>query len=418
MKAMTPPKDRSAPIGIDESPVAHAFAELVDVVRAANLPGELADYIPELAKADPDLFGVSAASVFGRTYVAGDAAAGFTIQSISKAFVFALVVDHLGIDEVRHHVGVEPSGQAFNEISFDGTGRPDNPMINLGAITTTSLVPATNADDRFEVIRSGLSSFAGRDLSLDQATYVSEKSTGDRNVALTHLARANGMITTSVEDAVDPYFRQCSVTVTATDLAVMAGTLANGGVNPMTSERIVSVSAARHTVAVMASSGMYDRSGEWLVDVGMPAKSGVGGGILAVSPGRFGIGVFSPPLDEVGNSVRGVEALKRLSREYGLHIFDRPAVALSPVEYIEWDDDGGRIIVNLRGQLDFVAIERVATDISTALGRHQAKLVVLDLESVTYVRPAAKRFLGAISDRVEDLGYRVEIDDPDGLLSE
>lgn len=280
--------------------------------------GAVVDYIPELANVDPDRVGVALVGVGGRVIESGDSATEFTIQSVSKPFVYALALERLGVDAVLERVGVEPSGEPFNAISLEeGTGRPMNPMINAGAIVVASLLPG-------DVARDGLSQFAGRDLEVDDAVFRSELDTGHRNRALAHLALAAGVLGTSVEAATDSYFRQCSLVVTARDLAIMAGTLANAGFNPVTGQRVVSEMVARWTLAVMASCGMYDASGEWLARVGLPAKSGVGGGIVAVDPGLFGVGVFSPRLDENGNSVRGRAMLESLSAQHGLHAFAHP----------------------------------------------------------------------------------------------
>jgi glutaminase len=279
--------------------------------------GALADYIPELGTADPTAVGIALVGVGGRVFEAGDSGVEFTIQSISKPFVYALALEHLGIDAVLEKVGVEPSGEPFNAISLDDSGRPKNPMINAGAIVAASLVPG-------DVVRDGLALFAGRDLRVDDAVFRSELETGHRNRALAHLALAAGVLGTSVDAATEDYFRQCSLLVSARDVATMAATLANAGFNPLTGERVVSEPVARWTLAVMASCGMYDASGEWLARVGLPAKSGVGGGIVAVDPGLFGIGTFSPPLDERGNSVRGCAMLESLSAGNGFHAFAHP----------------------------------------------------------------------------------------------
>lgn len=400
--------DRGGPVGA-------YLVELMRSVRAATPPGRVADYIPELAGADPEHFGLAVVSVLGHAYDAGDALVPFTVQSASKPFVLALAIETLGMDVVGEHVGVEPSGQPFNAISFDAAGRPANPMINVGAITTTSLVPAGSADERFEVIRAKLSAFAGRELTLDRRVYESEASTGDRNVALATLARANGVLVGSVADAVDPYFRQCSVLVTARDLATMGATLAAGGVNPVTDQQVVSADTARQTLSVMAGCGMYDRSGGWLVDVGMPAKSGVGGGIVAVTPGGFGVGVFSPPLDEAGNSALGTAALKTLSREYGLHLFRRVSTPVSPVDDVTVDEGGGRVAIRLRGELDFVAVERIVDEFLPQLPP-QAATVVIDLEPVTRVEPIAARMLATLGQVLRAAQHTVALHDPHHLL--
>lgn len=302
-------------------PRLHLLDEVLERVRFLR-DGEVASYIPQLALADPEALGVAAVSMEGTVYKAGDADLPFTIQSVSKPFIYALALQVNGIEELDTRVGVEPSGEPFNAISLEeDTGRPKNPMINAGAIVVSSLMAGSTAADKTESIRAGLAAFAGRHLDIDEAVYASELETGDRNRALAHLARAAGVLGSSVDVATETYFRQCSLVVTARDIAVMAATLANAGRNPITHEQVVSEPVARWTMAVMAGSGMYDSSGEWLARVGLPAKSGVSGGIAAVDPGHFGIGTYSPRLDDRGNSVRGIAALETLSSEYGLHMF-------------------------------------------------------------------------------------------------
>ena len=403
------------PVFVTSGPIVAAIAEVLTRARRAASPGAVATYIPELAVADPEQLGVAVTSVLGHCYEAGDAAAEFTIQSISKPFVYALAIEELGLVEVRKHVGVEPSGQPFNAISFDDAGRPANPMINVGAITATSLIPAESAAERFKRIRDALSAFAGRPLELDERVYASEASTGDRNVALAGLARANGVLAGRVEDAVDPYFRQCALRVTADDLSVMAATLAGGGVNPVTGRRVVDADAARQTLSVMASCGMYDRSGDWILEVGLPAKSGVGGGIVAVSPGRFGIGVFSPPLDEVGNSALGVAVLKVVAHEFGLHLFNRPVTSISPVESIETGDDA-TVTLKLRGALDFVAAERIVHEAVAVLASRKPRMLALDLGSVTDADTSAVRLLSAVAEEAKERGITIVFADPLDVL--
>ena len=233
----------------------------------------------------PRGFGASLVSVHGRVHSAGDSDRPFTIQSVSKPFVYALAISELGLDEVHRHVGFEPSGEPFNAISLEpDTGRPDNPLINAGAIVTSALIDGPSVEARFERVRSFLSECAGRELAVDLDVFESETTTGDRNRALAHLARSSGVLRRSVDDATEVYFRQCSIVVTTEDLAVMGATLANGGVNPVTKRRVMDERAATLTLSVMATCGMYDHSGEWMARVGLPAKSGVGGGIVAVQP--------------------------------------------------------------------------------------------------------------------------------------
>lgn len=393
------------------------LARALGDVAASVTGGEVADYIPELADVDPDRFGVSIASVLGRVYGAGDVAAEFTIQSASKPFVYAFACDELGPEAVHRSVGVEPSGEPFNAISLDEQGRPENPFINAGAIVTTSLVPAADGDERFARIRDALSRFAGRELDLDDDVYASEAATGHRNRALAGLALAAGSLATEeVDAATDPYFRQCSLVVTTEDLALMGATLANGGVHPLTRDRVVSERAARDTLSVMATCGMYDRSGAWAFRVGMPAKSGVGGGIVAVRPGQFGVGVFSPPLDEAGNSLRGVAMLERLSDRFGLHMFDHLRVPASPVRSATVDEEARSVTLQLRGELDFLAAEQVVHDAGRLVQHVDARTLRLDFGDVTLVSEVAERLLRATAAAAEEAGLDVQFPGaPDGV---
>ncbi|MCD5346809.1 glutaminase A [Agromyces sp. H3Y2-19a] len=298
--------------------VAAAHARYADLHE-----GTVADYIPVLAEADPAWFGLAVVGADGGEHLAGDIGLAFSVQSISKAFVFALVCDAIGHEAVHEVIGVNNTGLAFNSVvavELNG-GSPMNPMVNAGAIATTALVPAGHADERWQLIRDGLSRFAGRPLALDGEVYRSESFTNHRNQALARLLQSYDRLAIDPEEAVDVYTRQCSLAVTARDLAVMGATLADGGVNPVTGERVVSAETARDTLALLASCGMYERSGEWLFEIGLPAKSGVSGGIVAVAPGKGAVGVFSPPLDEAGNSVRGQRACAYLSRALGLNLF-------------------------------------------------------------------------------------------------
>ncbi|MBL3686517.1 glutaminase [Leucobacter zeae] len=300
--------------------------DLVDEAHARYADcdeGAVADYIPVLAEADASRFGLSLIGADGGSHDAGDVDVAFSIQSISKAFVFALVCEELGHDAVHDVVGVNNTGLPFNSvmaIELNG-GSPMNSMVNAGAIATTALVPAANADERWARIRDGLSRFAGRPLMLDGEVYRSESFTNHRNQALGRLLQSYDRLAIGPDEAVDLYTRQCSLAVTARDLAVMGATLACGGLNPFTGERVVSAETSRDTLALLAACGMYERSGEWLFEIGLPAKSGVSGGIVAVAPGKGAVGTFSPPLDPAGNSVRGQRACAYLSRALGLNLF-------------------------------------------------------------------------------------------------
>ncbi len=260
----------------------------------------------------------------GYVYSIADADVGFTIQSVSKPLTYALALTHKGFEAVDERIGVEPSGEAFNEISVDSKRRPRNPMINAGAILSASLLLEVqpNVDIAFSELIDFYSACAGQKLILDDEVYRSEMKSGARNRAIAYMLQSFGSLQAEPEHVIDFYFRQCSVIVTTDDLAVIGGTLANGGVNPRTGRRAVSQAVVQRVLSVMTTCGMYDGAGDWVTTVGLPAKSGVGGGIMAVLPGQLGIGVYSPLLDEHGNSVRGVRACKRLSSDLGLHMFN------------------------------------------------------------------------------------------------
>jgi glutaminase len=290
---------------------------------SAESGGAVADYIPELGKADPDHFGISLATLDGHVYEVGDARIPFTIQSMSKPFVFALALDTLSAARVESAIGVEPSGDPFNSIRLNAENHPFNPMVNAGAIACSGLIHEAKGDGAFEYIRQALSRFAGRELGIDEAVFASESTTGDRNRAIGYLLRNSGVLKDDVGAVLEVYFRQCAVLVTARDIAVMAATLANRGVNPVTGEQVMTPYAISRTLSVMTSSGMYDYAGEWIYRVGIPAKSGVGGGILAALPARLGLGSYSPRLDRHGNSVRGIKVCEALSSHYDLHMLNR-----------------------------------------------------------------------------------------------
>ncbi len=285
--------------------------------------GSVADYIPALATADPDAFGIAVASSRGGVWAAGDAEVEFSIQSISKPFVFALVCDAIGVEEARRELGVNSTGLPFDSVMAIELNeqRTMNPMVNAGAIAATSLVPGSTPDERWDHIVDGLSRFAGRPLELDLDVYRSEAETNLRNQGIAHLLQGYGFLHGDPDETTDLYTRQCSLRVTAVDLAVMGATLADGGVNPLTGVRAVDPLTAKRACAVLATAGLYERSGDWLYDIGLPGKSGVSGGIVTVSPGKGGMGAWSPPLDRAGNSVRGQLATRYLSDALGLNLF-------------------------------------------------------------------------------------------------
>jgi glutaminase len=285
--------------------------------------GHVADYIPALAKADPRLFGMSVVAVNGQSHDVGDTDHPFSIQSISKAFVYALVAQELGHEQVLQRIGVDSTGLPFDSVmalELNG-GAPMNPFVNAGALVTTSLVPGATPDQKWARIVDGLSAFAGRRLVVDEEVYASEAATNQRNQAIARLLQSYGSIVADPLETTDVYTRQCSLLVTAHDLAVMAATLADGGVNPLTREQVVDAMVCRDVLAALATAGLYEQSGRWLATIGLPGKSGVSGGIITVAPGKGGLATFSPPLDSAGNSVRGRLATLHLSHALGMNIF-------------------------------------------------------------------------------------------------
>jgi glutaminase len=304
------------------SPFRQYLNDLHDKYQGA-MDGTVADYIPELALADPNWFGICVVTQAGQVFEVGDCDQLFTIQSISKAFVYGLALEDHGRDYVNSKVSVEPTGEAFNAIVLDEvTNRPYNPMVNAGAIATADLIKGDSATERLKRMLAMFKRYTGRDVDVNVPVFLSEKSTGFRNRAIAYLMLNFGMVTDRVDETLDLYFQQCSIMVNAKDLAMMAATLANGGVNPVTGERALDEHYVQDVISVMLTCGMYDYSGEWVYRVGLPAKSGVGGGITALAPGKLGIGTFSPPLDAKGNSYRGIQVCSDLSRDFGLHLFN------------------------------------------------------------------------------------------------
>jgi len=395
------------------SPVERYLSALHERFRSLE-DGVVATYIPELGKADPRWFGLCIATIDGHVYEVGDARQPFTIQSISKPFVYGLALEDRGKQSVLERIGVEPTGEAFNEISLEpGSGRPRNPLINAGAIAATSLVAGRSLEDRWQRILALFELYAGRQLAFNEAVYSSERDTGHRNRAIGHMLRNFGILDEEPDAALDLYFRQCSIDVSCRDLAVMAATLAGGGVNPVTRERALSSDNVDEVLSVMTTCGMYDYAGEWLYRVGFPAKSGVSGGILAILPGQLGIGVFSPPLDVRGNSVRGVAVCSALSDELELHSLRAPRASLAVIR-ARFDLRARRskrarmapererlarvasqaVVYELQGDLSFAAIERLARSLRAE--RSELRFVVLDLARVHEVDAPAVRILGEL----------------------
>lgn len=309
--------------------VKSAAAPLREVLReiyakfSSNQNGKVASYIPELAKADPNWFGIAIATTDGQVFEVGDCQKLFSIQSISKPFVYGMALEDHGLEAVLKRVGVEPTGEAFNAIVLDETSnRPFNPMVNAGAIATSDLIKGKDFPERINRMLSLFHKYCGREVYIDNSIFMSERLTGHRNRAIGHLMLNFGMVSPQIEDSLELYFQQCSVLMNTRDLAVMGATLANGGINPFTNQRAVDRSYVKYLLSIILTCGMYDYAGEWAYRVGIPSKSGVSGGIVGVVPGQFGIGVFSPPLDDKGNSVRGVQVFQELSERFGLHILE------------------------------------------------------------------------------------------------
>ncbi|HET7902512.1 MAG TPA: glutaminase A [Candidatus Nanopelagicales bacterium] len=406
--------------------------QLLDEVwtEASRLDGgEVATYIPELAKADPAVFGLGLATLDGQVYTAGTLVP-FTIQSVSKPYVYALALADRGTAAVEQRVGAEPTGDPFNSIALDATtGRASNPMVNAGAIVTSSLVGGTDRAAQFERILGGLSAFAGRNLLVDEEVYVSERDTGDRNRAIAYFMRSAGLLDEDVDAQVELYFRQCAVLVTARDLAVMAATLANAGVNPVTGEQVVPRHVVPLVLTVMATCGMYDYAGEWLYRVGLPAKSGVSGGVSAALPGQLGLGLHSPLLDARGNSVRGVAAAQLLSERLGMHMLlpsERQRSGLRrtyradavrsrrgrPRAHREvLDAHASTIVVHeLVGDEGFASTEMLVRAVLS--DPVPARWRVLDLRRVTRIDTAAETLLASLVAQLEASGVTVSVVEP------
>lgn len=307
----------------DADPIRDALVEAHRRFREVD-EGKNADYIPALAEVPSGLFGISLVTTDGRVYGEGDTAAAFSIQSISKVFTLALVLQESGEQAVEDSIGVDATGQVFNSIVAieQNKGFQQNPFVNPGAIATTGMVKGKTGPEKWDKILAIHSAFAGRKLEVNGPVYESEAATNQRNQAIAALMAAYGHIQDDTRMVTDVYTRQCAISVTSHDLAVMAATLANGGRNPVTGNQVIAQEHVARVLAVMATAGLYDDSGIWLYNVGLPAKSGVGGGIIAVSPGKFGIAAFSPPLDAAGNSVRAQRAIEYVSNRLGGNPYD------------------------------------------------------------------------------------------------
>ena len=401
------------------SPIPSYLDEVLQSV-AADRTGVLANYIPELAEVDPERLGASIAMVDGELYASGDTDSLFTIQSISKPFVYALALADRGFEKVLDKVGVEPSGEPFNEISLeDSSGRPLNPMINAGAITTHSLVgtETMNRAERMERVISGLSAFAGRSLDVDEAVYSSEIEHAHRNLAIAHMLRSHDILTENPTGVVEGYTRQCSLLVTVQDLAMMAATLANYGIQPVTGEQVVPKTVVRQVLSVMFTCGMYNAAGDWATQVGIPAKSGVGGGIIGAVPGQLGLATFSPRLDVHGNSVRGVSLFERFSSDMGMHVMNIPTVARSAIRANYRIDSGEKItqVIQLQGRIRFAGAERVIREIVDT--HYTGTRIALDVTRVYSVDEVAQHMLLEIMRRMRHEGYTVYLIDQDDTIT-
>ncbi len=326
MQARGTKKIASPFVSTGHLPTPEMVTELVTEAHAryrSNTEGKNSQVYPALARVPSELFGICVVGVSGNVYAAGDTDYEFSIMSVSKPFIFALVCQELGAEQARERLGANATGLPFNsltavELSADGR---TNPMVNAGAIATTSLVPGATVEAKWQFIHAGLSRFAGRKLPLNDEVYTSASDTNYRNQGIARLLQSFGRIYFDPAQATDLYTKQCSLNVSARDLAVMGATLADGGVNPFTKERVVDPEICHYALAVMTTAGLYETSGDWLYDIGLPGKSGIGGGIVTVSPGKGGIGTFAPPLDSAGNSVKGQLVAKFLSQQLGMDLF-------------------------------------------------------------------------------------------------
>jgi glutaminase len=420
-----------------------ALSELLAVLHEAHssdTTGEVADYIPELARVDPDLFGICITMVDGTVYEVGDTHHRFTIQSMSKPLTYGMALDELGVDTVGARIGLEPTGDPFNAISLDSaTGQATNAMVNAGAITAADLLHTAHGDRALEHLLGGYSKFAGRPLGIDRSTADSERATGHRNRAIAHLLRSAGSMGPDVEGSLDLYFDQCSVAVDCHDLGVIAATLANGGRNPVDGSVALSASTVRQVLAVMASCGMYDGAGRWIVSVGLPAKSGVSGGIIAVLPGQLGVAVFSPRLDAQGNSVRGVAVCRDLAATLGLHLVRARRRTASRRPTLRTLGDGGSqrkrtlvdvdrlaalghevLVVVLRGDVEFADAEYAVRQLVEAqsAAERPATFVIVDLTGAGMVHEALPLLLTPLARRLATDGGSLVITGLDDELLE
>lgn len=401
-----------------------AYLEHLHEACAGDRSGDVATYIPELAGVDPELFGICLVLVDGTSYEVGHTDHRFTIQSMSKPLTYAMALDELGAEAVGTRIGLEPTGDPFNAISLDpATGRATNAMVNAGAITAADLLHGLHGESARAHLVEGYSKFTGRALTIDDRVAESERTTGHRNRAIAHLLRGAGSMGADVEGSLDLYFQQCSVSVDCHDLGVIAATLANGGRNPITGQVAAGRSTVRHVLSVMSSCGMYNGAGRWIVSVGLPAKSGVSGGIIAVLPGQLGIAVFSPRLDEQGNSVRGVAVCRQLCDELDLHLVGSGRQLGNRLPAVRTLADGGSarrrsdddvrrlgelgdsvVAIELRGDVDFADAEWAVRQLVDARAASGAPYVIVDVRRADVVHRSLARMLGPVIRELDQAG--------------
>jgi glutaminase len=419
-------------------PITSPIMEYLQELRqqfAGMTDGEVADYIPELAKANSEWFGICIATTEGHVYEVGDSHQEFTIQSISKPFVYGLALEDNGRADILGKIGVEPTGDAFNSISLDPvTGRPANPMINAGAIAAAGQIMGHDDNKRVNRILEMMSTYAGRALTVDETVYLSESETGHRNRAIGYMLRNFNILEDDPTPTLELYFRQCSISVCCRDLAIMGATLANAGINPVTGERAIRGEYVENVLGVMGSCGMYDYAGEWIYKVGMPAKSGVSGGILAVLPGRLGIGVFSPRLDARGNSVCGIEVCNRISMDFNLHMFNVVQPGKSVIrrsydgtrkssKHLRSEADRARLqqlaqrirVYEIQGDLNFTTAEVIVSEIISR--QVEADFFVVDFKRVLTLDQSSCRLFYRLLLKLDAAGKQLLFANCEGFSS-
>jgi glutaminase len=436
----------SAASGSSREPASSAFPPMPSPIKTylEQIHAEIAELkdgkpyssIPAMANVDPDNFGIALATADGYVYEIGDTREEFSIQSISKPFTYGLALADRGMEAVDAKVDVEPSGDSFNEMSLaEGTGRPANAMINAGALTATSLVRGSGGITRFNRILNTYSAFAGRQLSVSERIYRSELKSGHRNHALAYLLRSFDIIESDPTPVIKDYFRQCSVMVNALDLSMMAATLANSGRNPLSGDQVLDIVSVERVLSVMATCGMYDDAGAWLSSVGMPAKSGVGGGTIAVLPGQVGLAVYSPPLDAHGSSVRGVATSQRISHDMQLHFVRAARTGRSAIRNVyditaapsgvRRTDEATEVlrghghraqVLELNGDLLFAGAESVVRALSSL--DEDTEIVVLDLRSVDEVSEVALRLFAESAEMLAESGRGLVLVDGEGTVTD